>query len=136
MKARAAEAKFPFLAANLIDTATGRPVNWPNVRPSVVADIAGIKVGLIGVMTLRALSATIATATGGLRINPLATTLLAEAQSLRRNGADFVVALAHAGVHLVWTDWFGYDFRMGFLLATGLQVMISFIANRPMVFVP
>ena len=97
LKARAAEAKFPFLAANLIDTATGRPVNWPNVRPSVVVDIAGVKVGLIGVMTLRALSATIATATGGLRVNPLAATLLAEAQSLRRNGADFVVALAHAG---------------------------------------
>ncbi len=97
LKARAAEAKFPFLAANLIDTVTGRPVNWPNVRPSVVVDVAGVQVGLIGVMTLRALSATIATATGGLRVNPLAATLLAEAQSLRRNGADFVVALAHAG---------------------------------------
>ena len=97
LKARAAEAKFPFLAANLIDTVTGRPVNWPNVRPSVVVDVAGVRVGLIGVMTLRALSATIATATGGLRVNPLAATLLAEAQSLRRNGADFVVALAHAG---------------------------------------
>jgi len=47
-----------------------------------------------------------------------------------------ILALAHAGVLLVWTDWFGYDFRMGFLLATGLQVMISFIANRTLVFVP
>lgn len=97
LKARAAEAKFPFLAANLVDTVTGRPVSWPNVRPSVVVSVAGVKVGLIGVMTLRALSATIATATPGLRVNPLAATLLAEAQSLRRNGADFVVALAHAG---------------------------------------
>ncbi len=97
LKARAAEAKFPFLAANLVDTVTGRPVNWPNVQPSVVVDVAGVRVGLIGVMTIRALSATIATATGGLRVTPLAATLLAEAQSLRENGADLVVALAHAG---------------------------------------
>jgi 5'-nucleotidase len=97
LKARAAEAKFPFLAANLIDAGTGRPVNWTNVRPSVVVDVAGVRIGLIGVMTIRALSATIATATRGLRVSPLAATLLAEAESLRRSGADFVVALAHAG---------------------------------------
>jgi len=97
LKARAAEAKFPFLAANLIDTATRRPVNWPNVRPSVIVDVAGVRVGLIGVMTIRALSATIATTTGGLRVIPLAATLLTEAQLLRENGADVVIALAHAG---------------------------------------
>ena len=97
LKARAAEAKFPFLAANLIDTRTGRPVNWPNVQPSVIVDVAGVRVGLIGVMTLSALSATIATTTPGLRVAPLAATLLTEAQALRENGADLVVALAHAG---------------------------------------
>src|SRR4029077_2557353 len=36
LKARAAQARFPFLAANLIDEATGRPVSWPNVRPSAI----------------------------------------------------------------------------------------------------
>ena len=97
LKARAAEAKFPFLAANLIETSTGRPVDWPNVQPSAIVDVAGISVGLVGVMTIRALSATIATTTGGLRVNPLAATILAEAQSLRQKGADFVVAVAHAG---------------------------------------
>ena len=34
LKAAAARARFPFLAANLIDTATGRRVEWSNVRPS------------------------------------------------------------------------------------------------------
>ena len=97
LKARAAEAKFPFLAANLIETATGRPVNWPNVRPSVLTDVAGVRVGLVGVMTLRALSATIATTTGGLRVSPLAAAIIAEANSLREGGADVVVAVAHAG---------------------------------------
>ncbi len=34
LKARAAQARFPFLAANTVDTATGQPVMWPNVKPS------------------------------------------------------------------------------------------------------
>src|SRR5258708_4139607 len=36
LKARAAQARFPFLAANLIDAATDRPVAWRNVRPSAI----------------------------------------------------------------------------------------------------
>src|SRR5262245_25533240 len=31
LKARAAEARFPFLAANLVEKATGAPPPWPNV---------------------------------------------------------------------------------------------------------
>ena len=97
LKARAAEAHFPFLAANLIDTGTGRPVEWPNVRRSTIADVAGLRVGIVGVMTLRALSATMATTTGGLRVDPIAPAILAEARALRQQGADVVVAAAHAG---------------------------------------
>ena len=40
LKARAMQAAFPFLAANLIDEATGRPVDWPNVRPSTMVTVA------------------------------------------------------------------------------------------------
>jgi 5'-nucleotidase len=97
LKARAAEARFPFLAANLIDSASGRPVDWPNVRPAVTVDVAGVRVGVIGVMTSGALSATIATTTVGLRIAPLAPTIAREAKSLRQAGADVVVVAAHAG---------------------------------------
>ena len=35
LKARAAQARYPFLAANLIDTTTGRPVEWPGSNPLV-----------------------------------------------------------------------------------------------------
>ncbi len=72
LKARAAQARYPFLAANLIDEATGRAVEWPNVRPSVLVDAAGIKVGIVGVMTIDALQSTIAANVQGLRIAPLA----------------------------------------------------------------
>src|SRR5262245_1243472 len=65
LKARATQASFPFLAANLIDIDTARPVDWPNVRPSTVVTAAGLRVGIIGVMTARALSGTIAANVGG-----------------------------------------------------------------------
>ena len=52
LKARAAQARYPFLAANLIDAATGRPVAWPNVWPSRLVEAAGVRVGLVGVMTI------------------------------------------------------------------------------------
>ena len=55
LKARAAQAAYPFLAANLVDAASGRPVEWPHIRPSVLVDVAGIKVGIVGVMTIDAL---------------------------------------------------------------------------------
>jgi 2',3'-cyclic-nucleotide 2'-phosphodiesterase (5'-nucleotidase family) len=97
LKARAAEAAFPFLAANLVDARTNRAVAWPNVRPSVLIERAGMRIGLVGVMTFRALTATIATGTRGLRVTPLAPAVAAEAASLRKAGADVVVLLAHAG---------------------------------------
>lgn len=97
LKARAAEASFPFLAANLIDAATGRSVEWPNVRRSTVVTAAGHRVGIIGVMTARALSVTIAANVGGLRVAPLAETIAAEAKQLRADGASIVVVTSHAG---------------------------------------
>ena len=78
LKARAAQARYPFLAANLIDEATGRTVEWPNVRPSVLVDAAGIKVGIVGVMTIDALQSTIAANVQGLRIAPLGPAIAAE----------------------------------------------------------
>jgi 5'-nucleotidase len=97
LKARAAQARYPFLAANLVDAATGRHVEWPNVRPSALVDAAGLKVGIVGVMTLGGLGSTIAANVQGLRITPLEPTVAAEAAALRTAGADVVIVVAHAG---------------------------------------
>ncbi|HEX5217813.1 MAG TPA: bifunctional UDP-sugar hydrolase/5'-nucleotidase [Vicinamibacterales bacterium] len=97
LKARAAEAKFPFLAANIIDAATNKPIAWPNVMPSTTVTAAGVRVGIIGLVTRGALSATIASNTVGLRIAPLAETIEAEAPRLRAAGADVIIVTAHAG---------------------------------------
>lgn len=97
LKKRIREAGFPVLAANLIDDSTGEPVDWENVRSSVMVDAAGIKVGVIGVMTTNALVTTIAANVQGLSIDPLADAITREARQLRRDGARLVVVAAHAG---------------------------------------
>ena len=97
LQARAAQAKFPYLAANLIDETTGEPVHWPNVRPSALLDIAGVKVGIVGIMTIDALRATLATNVHGLRVAPLAPAVATEAAKLRAAGATLVIVGAHAG---------------------------------------
>jgi len=97
LKLRATEANFPLLAANLIDQKTGQPVNWPNIKPSVLINRGGIKIGIIGLMTENALITTIAANTRGLSVAPLAPSIIREAQKLRQAGADLVIVTAHAG---------------------------------------
>lgn len=97
LKARAAEAKFPILAANLIDEASGVPVAWPNVSPSTMTDIAGIKVGIIGAITENALTTTNIANVSDLSIAPLVSSVSREALTLRRAGAEVVIVAAHAG---------------------------------------
>jgi 5'-nucleotidase len=97
LKQRAREAEFPLVAANLIDEATGQPVAWDNVQPSVMLEAAGVRIGVIGLLTKSGLSQTIAANTVGLRMAPLAETITREARSLRSDGADLVLVIAHAG---------------------------------------
>src|SRR4051812_14204982 len=51
LEARVREAKFPFLVSNIVDNKTGAPLHWPNLAPSVLVDVAGLHVGIIGVST-------------------------------------------------------------------------------------
>ena len=44
------------------------------------------------------------------------------------------VALFHGAVLLLWTDIYGFDYRVGFVLATALQIGISFFGNKILVF--
>jgi 2',3'-cyclic-nucleotide 2'-phosphodiesterase (5'-nucleotidase family) len=97
LKARASEARFPFLAANLVDTASGGTPGWTNVQPTAVVQTAGVKIGIIGLMTSSALTATISSNVGGLSVAPLAETIRAHATRLRRQGAAVVIVAAHAG---------------------------------------
>jgi 2',3'-cyclic-nucleotide 2'-phosphodiesterase (5'-nucleotidase family) len=97
LKARAAQARFPFLAANLVEIKTVEPVRWPNMQPAVLVHAAGVNVGIIGVTTSRTLKATISGNTIGLAIAPLDTTIADQAARLRARGATVIIVTAHAG---------------------------------------
>jgi 5'-nucleotidase len=97
LKAAAARARFPFLAANIVDAATGKPVSWPNVAPAALVETAGIRVGLIGTMTESGLRQTLAAHVEGLSTLPLAAAVANEARALRARGAEIVVLSTHAG---------------------------------------
>jgi 5'-nucleotidase len=99
LKARAAEAPFPFLAANLIESATGALPSppWPNVRPTALVSMGGLKVGLVGVTTAATARTTLAANFVGLATRPLAPAVAEAARALRRQGATIVVVMAHAG---------------------------------------
>jgi 5'-nucleotidase len=97
LKMRIAEAEFPVLAANLVDVSTGEPVDWENVYPSVLIDVQGIKVGIVGVTSTNTLQTTMAANTVGLAVTPLVPAIVGEAGRLRAAGAALVIVSAHAG---------------------------------------
>jgi 2',3'-cyclic-nucleotide 2'-phosphodiesterase (5'-nucleotidase family) len=97
LKARAAEAHFPFLAANIVDGKTGKPVGWPNVRPSTIITAAGIKIGLVGAVTAATPHSALPANVAGLEFLPLARSIAHEARNLRAHGAKVVIAVVHEG---------------------------------------
>jgi 5'-nucleotidase len=97
LKAAAARARFPFLAANTLDAATGEPVRWPNVSPATLVTVAGVRVGVIGGMTETGLKQTLAAHAVGLGNAPLVPRIAHEAAKLRAQGAEIVLLVTHAG---------------------------------------
>ncbi|HEX3762788.1 MAG TPA: bifunctional UDP-sugar hydrolase/5'-nucleotidase [Kofleriaceae bacterium] len=99
LKARAREAKFPFLAANLVDSATGSRILWPNMPGATLVDIAGVKVGIIGVSTESTPTTTMPANFVGLRISPPAQAIVEQATALRAQGARAIIATMHIGTN-------------------------------------
>jgi putative flippase GtrA len=56
------------------------------------------------------------------------------AQAAKFGGLYAVFALVHGAVLFVWADWLGYDYRLGFLLATSFQIAGSYLGNKFLVF--
>ena len=55
-------------------------------------------------------------------------------QALKFNGLYWTIATLHGLVLLLWTDWMRFDYRIGFLIATIIQVSLSYTGNKRMVF--
>jgi 5'-nucleotidase len=97
LKARAREAEFPFLAANIVDNATGSRILWPNMPGYSTINVAGVKVGIIGASTEWTATTTMAANFEGLRITSPAGAIVERATALRAQGARVVIATMHIG---------------------------------------
>jgi putative flippase GtrA len=56
------------------------------------------------------------------------------AQAVKFSGLYGVIALLHGLTLLIWTDWYGFDYKTGFLIATVVQISLSYFGNKFLVF--
>lgn len=97
LKARAKEAGFPFLMANVLEVATGKRPTWDNLLGSFLVEKGPIVVGVIGVTTEATPFTTMPANFVGLAMVKPALAVTAEAADLRKRGAQVVVVAAHVG---------------------------------------
>ena len=98
LKARASEAHYPYLAANIFDAKSGQVVPFPNSFPSVMMNVGRLKVGVIGLSTLETPHTTFPENIKSLIFKELESSALREAQALRKAGAQIVLLTAHVGL--------------------------------------
>ena len=111
--AQQARADFPFLATNIVDTATGKAPSW--VKPSVVFKINGVKVGVIGAELEETPQLVSANATTGLSFLDEGPRIKAESNRLRALGVRVQIVVIHQGTNVgtnpigttPGTDWEG-----------------------------
>jgi 5'-nucleotidase len=97
LKARIKQAKFPLLAVNIYDAATGQRPEWLGNDGTTMVDLGAVKVGVLGLATPTTPTVTNPVHVAALRFGNLVPEALSAAKRLREQGADVVVAVAHAG---------------------------------------
>ena len=95
LKARAAEARYPWLSSNLVDE-KGGPFA-PGVRAFTVVEVDGVKVGIVGGTSEDTPHTTLAPNLVGVRVLPLSSSIGKAAAEARAAGATVVVAVVHEG---------------------------------------
>ena len=84
---------FPYLAANMLDAQTGKPV----LATHIIKEIAGFKVAFVGAVTRDTPKVVLPKSIVGLRFADEADTLNALLPQLRAEGAQVLVAVMHEG---------------------------------------
>ncbi len=98
LKARLAEARYPYLAANVFNRKTGEFPGIPGTRASTLVKAGRLKVGIVGLTTLDTPTSTRPGFVGDLEFRSMPKVAIAESKKLRADGADIVLLVAHAGV--------------------------------------
>jgi 2',3'-cyclic-nucleotide 2'-phosphodiesterase (5'-nucleotidase family)/predicted AlkP superfamily phosphohydrolase/phosphomutase len=91
-------ANFPFLATNIVETATGKAPPW--VTPSAVFRVNGVRVGVIGAELKNTPELVSAGATAGLSFLDEAPRIQAESERLRKLGVKVQVVVIHQGTNV------------------------------------
>lgn len=94
IKPWADEVGFKFVAANLIDEATGEAPEY--AEPYVMTTVDGINIAFIGIATPETLTSTKAENVVGLKFLDIVETINKYSEVVRAEGADIVVALTHS----------------------------------------
>ncbi|MCC7442388.1 MAG: bifunctional metallophosphatase/5'-nucleotidase [Bdellovibrionales bacterium] len=94
LKQRISQARFPVLAANVVDAA-GKTPSW--LRRSLLIERGGVKVGIIGAATIETPYTTVRANLVGLNFLEPEEPVRREAEALRRRGADFILLTSHIG---------------------------------------
>jgi 5'-nucleotidase len=95
LRERIAQASYPILAANVFRKGTRERPEW--LLPSVLLDVGGVKVGVIGLATVDTPLTTNPVNVEALEFVPGGPVAAQEAEALRARGATVVVVTAHAG---------------------------------------
>ncbi len=97
LRARISEAGHPVLSVNLVDARTRKRPAWRGLGDSVLVEVAGVRVGLVGGITEETPKIVMPAYFEGLSVAPLAPRLTQQAAALRKAGARLVVAMTHLG---------------------------------------
>jgi 5'-nucleotidase / UDP-sugar diphosphatase len=97
LRARADEANFPFLGANIVDE-SGQVVEF--LKPYIIKEIAGIKIGILGIGTSVTPSMSFPEHVKGLTFRPEILTAKEWVPRIKEAGADIIIASTHT-----WTPY-------------------------------
>lgn len=99
LRARTTEANFPFLGANVVKAGTDEHPDF--LKPFVVLDRMGYKVGVLGLSYVDTPKTTLAKHVAGLEFKPYAPTLKKYVPKMKAAGAEIVVVLFHDQIDVV-----------------------------------
>ncbi|HEV8453912.1 MAG TPA: 5'-nucleotidase C-terminal domain-containing protein [Gemmatimonadales bacterium] len=95
LRRRISEARYPWLAANVFDSASGRRPDW--IAPYRMVPAGSLKVAVVGYITSDAKTSVKPELTGGLRFGDGALAIHDVLAEVRSQRPDLTILLAHAG---------------------------------------
>jgi 2',3'-cyclic-nucleotide 2'-phosphodiesterase/3'-nucleotidase/5'-nucleotidase len=95
LRRRISEANFPFLAANVFDSVSGRRPDW--LAASRLVELGGMKIAIVGYITSDAKSLAKPEVTAGLRVGDGALAIHDVLTEIHSQRPDLTILLAHAG---------------------------------------